>query len=109
MVTAASTKKKQQQLKALVKLVFSLSILCVNLLYRNRCLSWNNEEISEHGIEAWKIVLNTYVLRYAKHGIVGMSEWVSQIGKNPQMKAVLIFLHVPVFSSVGWLSYKTAQ
>ena len=57
-----------------------------------------------------KIVLNTYVLRKAKppyvpHGIMGMSEWVSQIGKNPQMKVVLIFLHVPVFSSVGWLSY----
>ena len=31
-------------------------------------------------------------------------ELVSQIGKNPQMKVVLIFLHVPVFSSVGWLS-----
>ena len=32
-------------------------------------------------------------------------ELVSQIGKNPQMKVVLIFLYVPVFSSVGWLSY----
>ena len=31
-------------------------------------------------------------------------EWVSQIGKNPQIKVVLIFLHVPVFSSEGWLS-----
>ena len=29
----------------------------------------------------------------------------SQIGKNPQMKAVLIFLHFPVISSVGSLSY----
>ena len=29
---------------------------------------------------------------------------MSQIDKNPQMKVVLIFLHVPVFSSVGWLS-----
>ena len=32
-------------------------------------------------------------------------EGVSQIGKNPQMKEVLILLHVPVFSSVSWLSY----
>ena len=29
----------------------------------------------------------------------------SQIGKNPQMKAVFNFLHFPVFSSVDWLSY----
>ena len=55
--------KKTKQLKTLVKLVFSLSILCVNLLYRNRCLIWNNKEISECEIETWKIVLNTYVLR----------------------------------------------
>ena len=31
--------------------VFSPSILCVNLLYRDRSLSWNNEEISERRIE----------------------------------------------------------
>ena len=38
--------------------VFSPSILCVNLLYRDRSLSWNNEEISERRIETWKIVLS---------------------------------------------------
>ena len=27
------------------------------------------------------------------------------LSKNPQMKAVLIFLHFPAFSWVGWLSY----
>ena len=47
-------KKKKKQLKTLVKLASSLGILCVNLLYRNRCLSGNKEEISERGIETFE-------------------------------------------------------
>ena len=43
-------------------------------------------------------------LRATRHDGHDGHEWVSQIGKNPQMKVVLIFLNVPVFSSEGWLS-----